>query len=249
MRTPGNFDLNKCVEDENLKIEAQYAYKYFHKGNDGTIRFFTAINPDSTNDPPRRFSFARANRGDVDIERGQPLKPGVQKVFTVNKTLVPCQELKARNKPMNRFVSELQMNGYVVGFENNNNYSCSARDFYSHKITYIYPPESEQPSTIPSYSQSVSVSPSIQPSAVPSSSSQPSSTTTPSYSPSVSVSPSLQPSAVPSSSSQPSAAPSYFPSVSVSGPLRVKERVRVKAAKVLPFKSGNGRAIELGYDH
>ena len=125
------FDKRTCESDPDHTITAVYYYSYSNKGTE-PIRLFTEINPDSQNVPKNDFTFARANRRDVNIQRGRVLQAGETREFNATRFLRPCQP----GGPRYRFVSEIQMNGIVIGNGNkgNNDFSCSGRSFFNHRI-------------------------------------------------------------------------------------------------------------------
>ena len=126
------FDLRQCdgLEDElDFKIGAQYTFTYTNKGS-GKIKFLVGMNPEND----KEYTFANANRGAVNIKRGQRLDAGATKTFTVTRNLLPCQTVKAEDKPKFRFVAEHRMNGFIVNNKSEPSYKCSGGDFYSHKM-------------------------------------------------------------------------------------------------------------------
>ena len=116
-----------------------YTLEYKNKNPSGNnIRFSTEINPESENTPNNPYSFGRANLNDANIEVDQVLVAGVTKSFEERRVIDPCGV--SGQVPVDRFVSELQLNGHVVGKEDDPEYSCSSRFFHSHYFAHVIPP-------------------------------------------------------------------------------------------------------------
>jgi len=132
------FDVSQCGSAD-LSFTAVYTLVYKNNNPSGNdIRFSTEINPESENTPLNPFSFGRANLHDASIEVDRVLRAGVTKTFEERRVIDPCGT--PGEVPTNRFVSELQLNGHVIGKEGDLNYSCSSRDFYTHDFAHFSPP-------------------------------------------------------------------------------------------------------------
>ena len=131
-KTYKTFNKAICDTDPDFSIKAEYTFTYANEGQ-GTVKFLKGPNPESKKDNP--YTFARANLVDANIQKGQILAAGsTREYYTVTRTLKPC----VPGGPRFRFVAELQMNGFIVGNKGDSDFSCSSRDFYSHKIQSFY---------------------------------------------------------------------------------------------------------------
>ena len=123
------FDTSTCAADPDQVIAAKYTMTYSN-GSAGKIKFRTGINPDSKKGNP--LTFGKANREEVNIQKGKRLKGGETRSYEIFRTLFPCSAWPG--PPRYVFVAELQMDGFIVGNTGDPDYSCSARDFYWHRI-------------------------------------------------------------------------------------------------------------------
>ena len=155
--TMGMFDLGKCnIPHLRTSFNAVYVVSYENKNQKGNpIRFRTETNPDSDIGNP--FSFLDANTLRENIELDQILNPGVKKNFEVRRVIDPCGE--RGQIPTERFVSELQLNGYVVGKKDVLNFSCSTRNFFDHRIVPVTPPPTPAPTYRPTVRTPIEVIP------------------------------------------------------------------------------------------
>jgi len=142
------------IPDPSVKVLAEYTFKYKNKGSK-KIKFVKES--DTTGN---LITFANANTQAVNIQLGKPLKPGMSRKFTVQRTLFPCKN-KVPGIPRRRFVAEHRMEGFIVGKPNNSNFKCKASDFFSHRFNVVTPPPSPAPTAPPT------ASPSAMPSALP----------------------------------------------------------------------------------
>ena len=207
-KTYETFNKAICDTDPDFSIKAEYTFTYANEGQ-GTIKFLKGINPDSSKDNP--FTFARANLIEANIQRGQNLAAGATREYTVSRTLKPC----VPGGPRFRFVAELQMNGFIVGNKGDSDFSCSSRDFYTHKIQSYAEAITQAPTSAPTPAPT-SVAPTLAPTPVPTSAPTlaptpypslaptASSTAAPTVAPNMTLYPTSSPTAAPTIASAPS---------------------------------------------
>ena len=136
-KTMGLFDQSKCKTDIDRSFTAVYTMTFENKNPEGNhIKFLTEINAESEKENP--YSFGRANLKDADIRVHQKLRAGVKKSFEVTRIIDPCGT--RGEVPTERFVSELQLTGHVIGHKGDVDYSCYSHDFYSHYFQHFDPP-------------------------------------------------------------------------------------------------------------
>ena len=126
------FDKSLCDEGPQIWV-ATYTIEYSNNNSiDRDIVFFKG-------EKNRRnpYTFARANGKSIGIQKKKKMPRNTSRTFIATRDLDLCGGT-LNPSPMRRFVAEVQLNGFMSGKKRNTKFHCSARDFYSRHVPFVY---------------------------------------------------------------------------------------------------------------